>query len=742
MADTLESLEIEVKHNANGADAAISKVVSQIEAMGRALSSVLPQLKQYAATIGSIGGKAPSKGAKSASAAASPLDNGLQETIKNASKLEVAIHKAAAAGLGLEDAFQNGDVEGAWRQRERELNAIAQAARESAKQADGARRANNGAASSVKSLSRAAAKAKSPLESFVASLKRIAMYRIMRSIIKSITQGFQEGLEWAYNFSKGVQGEGNRFAAAMDSMKAAGNTMKLQLGSAFISLLALIAPIVNTIISLVTTLANALSQLFAVFTGGTYLKANDAAADLADQMKAGSGAAKEWKNQLLGFDVINRLNEPSGGGGGGGAADASNLFEDTEITGWFALLKAKWDALINSINFEPILAAWARLKAAVADFVSIVNRALLWAWNNVLVPLAHWTIEKAAPAVVNLLASAFEFLNAVLRKLGPVFQKLWDSILKPFFSWIGGALVKAINWLTETLESLTKKVTEAHSIGEFLQSLDGKEKIILGVAAAIVVLGTAFLIFNTINALIAAFGAIITAITSPIGIAVIVITALIVAGIALYENWDFIVNGIKNALDRMKTGFSEAFDTIEAKVHAFGDKIKSAINSINEFLLNVFVNSWKNAWNSVVNFLKSVYNVVNSIVLAIVRAIMMVASAINSLRMGMAAFTTTSAVLGVNGYATGGFPEDGLFFANHGELVGQFSNGKTAVANNAQIIDGIKQGVYEAMTMAAGTGRSGNHEVVLNVNGKEFARAIYNDQKAVAKEHGVSMISY
>lgn len=51
-------------------------------------------------------------------------------------------------------------------------------------------------------------------------------------------------------------------------------------------------------------------------------------------------------------------------------------------------------------------------------------------------------------------------------------------------------------------------------------------------------------------------------------------------------------------------------------------------------------------------------------------------------------------------YANGGFPEDGLFFANHSELVGKFSNGKTAVANNAQIVEGIKAGVYEAVAMA------------------------------------------
>lgn len=47
-------------------------------------------------------------------------------------------------------------------------------------------------------------------------------------------------------------------------------------------------------------------------------------------------------------------------------------------------------------------------------------------------------------------------------------------------------------------------------------------------------------------------------------------------------------------------------------------------------------------------------------------------------------------------FATGGFPEDGLFMANHGELVGKFSNGRTAVANNEQIIEGITRGVSQA----------------------------------------------
>lgn len=51
-------------------------------------------------------------------------------------------------------------------------------------------------------------------------------------------------------------------------------------------------------------------------------------------------------------------------------------------------------------------------------------------------------------------------------------------------------------------------------------------------------------------------------------------------------------------------------------------------------------------------------------------------------------------------YSIGGFPEDGLFFANHNELVGQFSNGQTAVANNEQIVEGIRYGVQTAVNEA------------------------------------------
>lgn len=70
-------------------------------------------------------------------------------------------------------------------------------------------------------------------------------------------------------------------------------------------------------------------------------------------------------------------------------------------------------------------------------------------------------------------------------------------------------------------------------------------------------------------------------------------------------------------------------------------------------------------------------------------------SSYNSYQMGDRTVSVPN--FSVNWYATGGFPEDGFFFANHNELVGKFSNGKTVVANNEQIITGISQGVASAI---------------------------------------------
>ena len=198
----------------------------------------------------------------------------------------------------------------------------------------------------------------------MSSVGRITFYRGIRAAIRSVTESFSEGLKNAYAFSNTL---GNtidrRIATALDSMTSSANRMKNQLGAAFGSLLTALQPVISSLISLVTAAANAITQLFAAFTGGTYLRARDVSAKFADNMKKGAGAAKEWKNQLMGFDVINRLSEPSSGGGGSGV-DASDLYEVVEVESRFAKIAQQFKDLVASIklNFNDVFFNWSDLN--------------------------------------------------------------------------------------------------------------------------------------------------------------------------------------------------------------------------------------------------------------------------------------------------------------------------------------------------------------------------------------------
>lgn len=93
---------------------------------------------------------------------------------------------------------------------------------------------------------------------------------------------------------------------------------------------------------------------------------------------------------------------------------------------------------------------------------------------------------------------------------------------------------------------------------------------------------------------------------------------------------------------------------------------------------------------------------------------------------------------GYSTYATGGFPEDGWFRASHGELIGQFDNGQSVVANNNQIIAGIEGGVERAVSsvlapyladIADNTRRTADKKNSVVIDGREIVSA-YDSRKA------------
>lgn len=115
---------------------------------------------------------------------------------------------------------------------------------------------------------------------------------------------------------------------------------------------------------------------------------------------------------------------------------------------------------------------------------------------------------------------------------------------------------------------------------------------------------------------------------------------------------------------------------------------------------------------------------------------------------GMGAVGIMSTIKGakeINGYATGGFPERGEIFVAREkgpELVGSMGN-RTTVANNYQIIEGIKYGVKEAIQESSFNGNSKQQLVVGiddSVNGNALARALLPFIKVEDKRTGGSRL--
>lgn len=89
----------------------------------------------------------------------------------------------------------------------------------------------------------------------------------------------------------------------------------------------------------------------------------------------------------------------------------------------------------------------------------------------------------------------------------------------------------------------------------------------------------------------------------------------------------------------------------------------------------------------------------------------------------------------VSGYKNGGLVEDGLFTMNKGEVMGTFDDGTSIVANNQQIISGIKQGVYQAVSSALqANGSHDDRPIDIYIDGER----VFQATKKNAKRHGLA----
>ena len=270
---------------------------------------------------------------------------------------------------------------------------------------------------------------------------------------------------------------------------------------------------------------------------------------------------EKMKRSLMGFDELNRLDGNSG-----------NLVESEISAGTLTpQLQAVVDKILDllaplkTIDFTPAVEAFGSLKEAISPISQSLFAGLEWAWFNLLVPLAKWTIQDALPVFLDTLSGLLKALNTTVIALQPMADWLWESFLKPLAQWTGEKLIAALGWLRERLDGISKWIAEN-------PELAGK---ILLAATAI----------GMVNTAVEKFNGILGGMTNPLTLISGGVAALIGVLVLLISNWDGVGATAQSVWDRIRSVWGTVAGWFQKNVLSpLSQGFKGMVNGIIGFL--------------------------------------------------------------------------------------------------------------------------------------------------------------
>lgn len=198
---------------------------------------------------------------------------------------------------------------------------------------------------------------------------------------------------------------------------------------------------------------------------------------VADNMDKAAGAAKDMKKSLAAFDEINNLTSSGSGsgsgGGAGGVPDFGNMNGELfggvtvnpEIEAATERIRKAIDALkeIARPTTEALKRLWNEGLSLLGNFTFT---ALSDFWNDFLKPLGEWTLGEGLPEFLDI---TNELLKSVdWERLNESLDKLWKA-LEPFTENVG----KGLLWFYRHVLSPLASYSVSYIIPEFLDRISG-----------------------------------------------------------------------------------------------------------------------------------------------------------------------------------------------------------------------------------------------------------------------------
>ena len=260
----------------------------------------------------------------------------------------------------------------------------------------------------------------------------------------------------------------------------------------------------------------------------------------------------------------------------------------------------------TTVDFTAIIGAIGGVVEALKPFADAVGTGLAFFFTNVLQPLAAWAIEQVIPGTIDLISGAFNILNTAIADIQPMATWIWENFLLPIASWTGGVVVDILNGIGDAF----KWIADNKVVMTILESI----ALAIGLVTAAV---TAWKIVAAIaTGVTSALGAAIGFLTSPIGIVITIITALIAIGKLLYDNWDVIKEQAIKIWGAIKTWFDETITAIGNFFVGLWNGIKETFGAIGGWFSEKFtaaVEGIKLAFAKVGEFFSGVWDGITSV---------------------------------------------------------------------------------------------------------------------------------
>ena len=272
-------------------------------------------------------------------------------------------------------------------------------------------------------------KTTSKFSQFFSSVKRIALYRAIRTALKEITQAMQYGIQ---NYARYDDATNKAMSNVMNSVNQLKNTLGVTLGQIMQTLAPLIETLTNAVVGLLDNLNMALASLGNKSTYSRAIKQNEDYAKSIDKVNG----------KLLSFDTFNTLATNNG--------QSKGLFEEVEmpaeLEGFPALLKEIIGLLKelfeeNKVIFELVL-----------DIIKLLQ------------PLLHTAITIIS-TIVQQIRGAFQIIDGFIKLLMGDFNGAWESIGDGFKNMLKGSLNMFISVVNLIIDAINFLITKLNPIG-------------------------------------------------------------------------------------------------------------------------------------------------------------------------------------------------------------------------------------------------------------------------------------